>query len=198
MYCGTTIVRIRTVLKQHPFRMPVTQGLVKRGASSKHTAHIFDRRGVPHVQRLVKGFTSFKHTSHVGDRWGVPVWNRFIELTIMVKQHRHVGDQRSVPGSNGTMTTIVVYIIVFHCLSQCIVSLRLKTCGHCCCCCFIICIFFLSMFVCLLFTLRNSGHSLRYNNTLDPDIQQTPRGEHASYPGAGKTRCIPQTCSSWW
>ena len=48
--------------------MPVTQGLVKRGAFQKHTTHVGDRRCVPGGQRLVKQGASRKHIAHVGNR----------------------------------------------------------------------------------------------------------------------------------
>ena len=58
MYCGTTIVRIRTVLKQHPLSMPVTHGLMKRGAFPKHKVHVGDGRCVPgvHVSQVCNGW----------------------------------------------------------------------------------------------------------------------------------------------
>ena len=43
----TTILWIRTSSKHREGSMPVTQGLVKRGAFQKHTTHVGDRRCVP-------------------------------------------------------------------------------------------------------------------------------------------------------
>ena len=98
MYCGTTIVRIRTVLKQPPLSMPVTHGLMKRGAIPKHKVHVGYRRSVPHVQRLIKRGASSKHVIHVGHGRCVPGVQRLIERGASKKHAIHSDHGRCVPG----------------------------------------------------------------------------------------------------